>query len=94
MTSQPEHSPSVGQAECLPIVRDWFSRLTAEQVATLRQHVDDATLPAEVLDVLHTGPLTPMHITDAWRGEFVPMPLQVKIALETVEPGHSRLPCS
>ena len=47
----------------LPIVDEWLDRLLPEQIALLRAHEDDAELPDEVLELLNSGPVSPMRVT-------------------------------
>jgi hypothetical protein len=47
----------------LPIVDEWLDQLSPEEIDLLRAHQDDAKLPDEVLELLDSGPISPMQVT-------------------------------
>jgi hypothetical protein len=72
----------------LPMLDDWLKQLTASQRNLLRAHVGDQQLPADVVDLICTGPLSPMRATDWPAGTTgVHMPPAIASALgDAMEP--------
>ncbi len=48
----------------LPMLDEWLNQLSATQRNLLRAHADDEDLPANVVDLINTGRLSPMQVSD------------------------------
>ena len=66
----------------LPMLDGWLEQLTAAERNLLRAHANDEDLPANVVDLISTGPLSPMRVSDGSDGvEAVHMPPSIPSAL-------------
>ena len=59
----------------------WLKSLTDEQVAFLRMHCDTENLPNLVVQLLRTGPLSPMQVSTGNGRKTTQMPEAIKQAL-------------
>jgi hypothetical protein len=62
-------------------VDEWLRSLTDEQVAFLRMHRDTQNLPTLVVQLLRTGPLSPMQVSAGNGRKTTHMPEAIKQAL-------------
>ena len=79
MTTETSHRGS------LPLLEAWLTQLTPTERNLLRAHADDTDLPAKVVDLINTGPLSPMHVSDRpAHSETIAMPPQIATALGSI----------
>ena len=73
------------QRGSLPLLEAWLSQLTATERNLLRAHADDTDLPSDVLDLINTGPQSPMQVNDRpAHSETIGMPPQIATALGSI----------
>jgi hypothetical protein len=66
----------------LPLLDSWLAQLTATERNLLRAHANDTDLPSDVVDLINTGPLSPMQVNDRpTHSETIGMPPQIATAL-------------
>jgi hypothetical protein len=82
MTLEPSETDSLSWLDA------WLEQLTAAERNLLRAHADSKDLPADVVDLIDTGPLSPMRVSDGREAaEAVHMPPSIATALgPTMEP--------
>ena len=69
----------------LPLLEAWLAQLTATERNLLRAHAHDTDLPSDVVDLINTGPLSPMQVNDLpARSETIGMPPQIATALGSI----------
>jgi hypothetical protein len=66
----------------LPAVEEWLAQLSPGQRALLRDNINSDPLPPEVVELLMTGPLSPMQETYEWDNLIVHVAPIVATALQ------------
>ena len=68
---------------------EWLQSLTTEQLTMLSLHQDSEDLPVLVLEILRTGPLSPMQVTDSKGQIATQMPPAISQALARIMDGSA-----